>query len=209
MSDPALDAARAALGLLPLIRGQEAGARAPTLVAGRTVRRCELRWSEAEDILLLGAGQHPIGALADHPLAQAWIAGPVQAAIREKTLARAVVMEGALIRIRPDGAVLADALGGPTPGVGHAPHRRLLRALLARGVADGPVWQTGPAVSAHQRLAQADLAGGEEAARLVGLTAAESQDGRLHLVRQGGLALLHRISSRTGRPQILSLARAP
>jgi len=204
-----LDAARAVLALLPLLRGQEAGAKAPVLVAGRAVRQCELRWSEAEDALLLGAGQNPLRDLAKHPIAQAWIAGPVQQAIRDKAIQRAVVMEGALVQIRPDGAVRADALGGPTPPVGHAVHRRLLRTLLARGTADGPVWDAGETVSAHLRLAQADLAGGEEAARLVSLTAGESEDRRLHLCRQGGLAMLHRISIRSGRPQVLSLARAP
>jgi len=203
-----LNAARAVLALLPLLRGQEAGAKAPVLVAGCAVRRCELRWSEAEDALLLGAGQNPLRELAEHPIAQAWIAGPVQQAIRDKVIQRAVVMEGALVRIHPDGSVLADALGGPIPPVGHAVHRRLLRTLLARGAADGPVWNAGETVSAHLRLAQADLAGGKEAARLVDLTASESEDKRLHLRRQGGLALLHRISVHSGRPQILSLARA-
>lgn len=38
-----LNAARAVLALLPLLRGQEAGAKAPVLVAGRAVRRCEPR----------------------------------------------------------------------------------------------------------------------------------------------------------------------
>lgn len=182
MSEP-LDAAPAVLALLPLLRGQEGGAKAPVLVAGRAVRRCELRGSEAEDVLLLGAGQNPLRALADHPIAQAWIAGPVQQAIRDKAIQRAIVMQGALLRIRPDDAVLADALGGLTPPVGYAIYRRLLRAPLARGAADGPVWDAGEAVSAHQRLAQADLAGGEEAARLVGLTAQESEDRCFHLGR--------------------------
>jgi len=112
-------------------------------------------------VLLLGAGQNPLRDLAEHPIAQAWIAGPVQQAIRDKKIQRAVVMEGALVRIRPDGAVLADALGGPTPPAGHAVHRRLLRTLPTRGAADGPVWDAGETVSAHLRPAQADLAGGE------------------------------------------------
>lgn len=209
MIDAERDSARAVLALLPLLRGQEPGAKAPVLVAGRVVRRCELRWSEAEDALLLGAGQNPLRGFADHPLVQAWIEGPVQRQIRDAHLARAVVMEGALVRIRRDGTFLCDALGGPTPAVGHPLHRRLLRALLAREIPDGAAWQAGPAVPAHVRLAQAALAGSEETARLFGLTAEESQDRRLHLTRQNGLALLHRIPARSGRPQILSLCRIP